>query len=136
MNVRIEEQLDDKLVALELLEELAILKENKKALVARESKLVNILKQFMQFEDMVELRDGERGITARLRPNQGTPELDVLSMADRDQEMLLKLADLGCLKVDFTTFRSNFGKSSAVDGARAKYLMPGKEREDLIVDRD
>lgn len=87
------------------------------------------IKLWMQSHDEEELRDGEHNITARLQRRQGSPQLDA---PNATTEHLRWLADHGCLKLDYTTFKNLVGKfPEALDINRT--LMPGGETVALDV---
>lgn len=76
-----------------------------------------------------ELRDGEHNITARLQRREGSPQLDA---PNATTDHLRWLADHGCLKLDYTTFKNLVEKfSHALDINRT--LMPGGETVALDV---
>ena len=70
-----------------------------------------------------ELRDGELGISARLQPRQGSPQFDA---PNASTEALRWLADHGCLKLDYATFKTLVGKFVEADDIN-RTLMPGGE---------
>jgi hypothetical protein len=74
----------------------------------------------------------EVDVEAKLQNRQGTPTLDLITMAKDRPEILAELAVMGCLKVDWATFKTNWGKSAAVDDAK-RYEMPGKGTVALLI---
>jgi hypothetical protein len=91
------------------------------------------IKGYMIFAGEKVLVEGEIEWTATLRESKKSPTLDLITMAKQHPTILLELATMGCLEVDWGTFKTNFGKSAAVDDAR-KYEMPGGVTHSLYVE--
>jgi hypothetical protein len=82
-----------------------------------------------------QLYDGESRIVARLQDRTGAPELDVISLYQKDPETILGLASFGCLKLDAKAWQAIQGKSISAENAKP-YLMPGKASVALILDKE
>ena len=81
------------------------------------------------------LRDGETGVVAKLQERQGTPELDMISLYQKDTETILDLASFGCLKLDAKGWQGIQGKSMVAERAKP-FLMPGKGSMALLIDKE
>lgn len=129
-----QELLMDSRKALDVLDELAIIKENLSALKARESVLVDQLKQYMQLEDVEAFTDEERGITAHLQHRDGTPQYDLVNAPEHAVIMAAKAMLLKLDHAAFQRLRGNNGATWMDDLAR--FEMPTAGSEALIIKRE
>jgi hypothetical protein len=106
---------------------------DRKALEKRIKAFKDDIKGYMIFTGEKVMTEGELGWTATRKESRKSPTLDLITMAKNHPTILLELATMGCLEVDWNTFKTNFGKSAAVDDAR-KYEMPGGVTHSLYVE--
>ena len=82
------------------------------------------------------LRDGESRCFAKLQERNGSLEADTITMAEKEPELLVRLAALGCLKLDAKAFEKGVqGKRTEGEQAKA-YLMEGPGSVALIIDQE
>lgn len=96
------------------------------------------LRQYLDLNGLDSLRDGERGITARLQDRKGTPVYDLVSLAkDTDGYALIEAASAGMARIDHVSL-SRFRKDAGAGWADliAKYELPGTGTTALLVERD
>ncbi len=86
---------------------------------------------YMEEEREETLEDTESGAKVRRKVGAGPASLDVLHM---DDDMVLALHKLAVLSGSVTRLRGLKGVSSDVDGALARFLMPGGERVSLEIE--
>jgi hypothetical protein len=107
---------------------------DRKALEKRIKAFKDDIKGYMIFTGEKVMTEGELGWTATRKESRKSPTLDLITMAKNHPTILLELATMGCLEVDWNTFKTNFGKSAAVDDAKKKYEMPGGVTHSLYVE--
>ena len=78
------------------------------------------------------IENEERGLVAYLQERTGAEEADLIRMAEKAPDLLLRLAWLGCLRLDAKALAVFQGKSDVPDRAKP-YIMPGKSSRALIV---
>lgn len=82
------------------------------------------------------LRDGESRCFAKLQERSGSLQIDAISLAEKEPELLVKLAALGCLKLDAGAFEKSV-QGKRIEGDQAKvYLMPGPGTVAILIDRE
>ena len=100
--------------------------------------LISPLTANLDLNGLDSLRDGERGITARLQDRKGTPVYDLVSLAkDTDGYALIEAASAGMARIDHVSL-SRFRKDAGAGWADliAKYELPGTGTTALLVERD
>ena len=121
---------------LDLVAAIALLNDELRPIEAAKKRAVDELKQLMALDDLTEVRDGERGITAKIQERRGTPTFDLVSAVQAGVS-LTEAATAGMLKLDhaaLSLFRKNAGATWA--DALAKYEVPGTGSVALLVERD
>ena len=81
------------------------------------------------------LRDGETGIEGRLQPRQGSPDLDVMRLAEANPDLLRWAAVRGILRLDLAAFRALDGKAREMVEI-GDFMAPGAGSEALVIQRD
>ena len=93
----------------------------------RDATQTRLLKGYMQTMDEVRLLDGETGIEARLQERQQSGTLDLVLLAQKYPELVVRLARDGALKADLTTVDSLPYVGELVD-----FLRPGATSYALV----
>lgn len=92
------------------------------------------IREFLE-EHGGQLYDGETRIKAALQDKKGTPECDLMTMAEREENLVLWLAQHGLLKVDWTAAKALDGK--AAEMLRLKdFVSPGAGSQSLRIERE
>ena len=94
----------------------------------RDATQTRLLKGYMQTMDEVRLLDGETGIEARLQERQQSGTLDLVLLAQKYPELVVRLARDGALKADLTTVDSLPYVGELVD-----FLRPGATSFALVL---
>ena len=94
----------------------------------RDATQARLLKGYMQTMDIVSLLDGETGIEARLQERQQSGTLDLVLLAQKYPELVVRLARDGALKADLTTVDSLPYVGELVD-----FLRPGATSFALVL---
>ena len=81
-----------------------------------------------------DLLDGENGIRAALQDKRGAPELDLMSMAEANEGLVLWAARQGVLKLDAKVFAALDGKARETLLLK-DYISPGAGSQSLIIAR-
>lgn len=82
-----------------------------------------------------QLFDGENRITAALQDKRGTPEADLMTMAEAEPNLVTWLAEHGLLKVDWTAAKALDGKAPEL--LRLKdFTSPGPGSQSLRIERE
>ena len=93
----------------------------------RDATQTRLLKGYMQTMAEVRLLDGETGIEARLQERQQSGTLDLVLLAQKYPELVVRLARDGALKADLTTVDSLPYVGELVD-----FLRPGATSYALV----
>jgi hypothetical protein len=78
------------------------------------------------------LYDGETGVSLSRKPHGTAANLDLMGLAAQHPDIVLKLAEVGLLKLDAAAWKAHSLNFAEADVARG-YLIPGREDTALSV---
>ena len=87
------------------------------------------LKAWLQAHPGEQLIDGEHNIVAELQTRRGTPQYDLITLAERDPVLFERLLKTGCLRVDHKSVQAQQGQV----GGTSIYIASLPETEALQV---
>ena len=111
------------------------LKRDKGRLERKIEKLEKPVRDYLAKHPGEALRDGEHGITARLQFRQGSEEMDVLSLAERNPALLTWAAERGLLRLNAKAYKALQGQGSEMLALKGWVNRPGGT-EALVIEED
>lgn len=85
----------------------------------------SVIRQFLEEHPEETLYDGELGLEAMLKQRTGPSELDIIGLAEKHPQIVVRLAELGLLRLDNTGWRAQkekFPEAVTIQG----FISPGK----------
>ena len=89
------------------------------------------LKAWLQDHPGEQLIDGEHNIVAELQSRQGSPEYDLITIAEHDPSLFSRLLKTGCLRVDHKSVKAQGVQVSGVEAYAS--LPPVTEALQVVV---
>ena len=118
-----------------MLPELLSLRRQRDDLAGTYEKASGPIRSWLEAHPEETLRDGESGVSARLRPSRGATEVDAIALAGKRADLLCWLASKGALRLDVKTWQALQGK--AVEPVEIKpFTFERGRAPSLIIDKE